>query len=129
MDFVSDQLSNGCRLRILNIIDEFSREVVGQLGSTSISNQHGARFRDEVAKSRLTPRHVVCDDGTEFNSKAMFFWRKKTNVKLSFIKPRKPTQNVSCEILNSKLRNECLDQYWSRTLDEARYEINFCREH
>lgn len=129
MDLVFDQLSNGCRLRILNIIDEFPREVVGQLLSPSISDQQVARFLDEVAKSRLIPRHVVCENGTEFASKVMFFWSKETNVKLSFIKPRKPTQNVSCEILNGEFRREHLNQHWFRTLDEARYEINLCREH
>lgn len=129
MDFVADQLSIGRRFRVLNIIDEFSREVVGQLVSTSISVQQVARFLDEVAESRSLPRHVVCDNGTEFTRKAMFFWSKETNVKLSFIKPGKPAQNAFCESLNGKFRNECLTQHWFRTLDEARYEINLWREH
>jgi len=129
MDFVADQLSNGRRFRILNIIDEFSREVVGQLVSTSISGQQVARFLDEVAERRSLPRHVVCDNGTEFTSKAMFFWSKETNVKLSFIQPGKPTQNAFCESLNGKFRNECLNQHWFRTLNEARYEIDLWREH
>jgi len=129
MDFVADQLSNGRRFRILNIIDEFSREVVGQMVSTSISGQQVARFLDGVAEGRSLPRHVVCDNGTEFTSKAMFFWSKETNVKLSFIQSGKPTQNAFCESLNGKFRNECLNQHWFRTLDEARYEIDLWREH
>jgi len=124
MDFVADQLSNGRRFRILNMIDEFSIEVVGQLVSISISGQQVARFLDEVAEGRPLSRHVVCDNGTEFTSKAMFFWSKETNVKLSFIQPGKPTQNAFCESLNGKFRNECLNQHWFRTLEEARYEID-----
>jgi len=80
MDFVVDQSSNGRRFRILNIIYEFSIEVVGQLVSSSISGQQVARFLDEVAERRSLPRHVVRDNGTEFTSKAMFFWSKEANV-------------------------------------------------
>ena len=72
MDFVVDQLSNGRRFRILNIVDEYSREVVGQLVSTSISVQR-SRFLDQVAETHDLPRQVVCDNGTKFTSKAMFF--------------------------------------------------------
>lgn len=129
MDFVADQLSNGRRFRILNIIDEYSRELVGQLVSTSISGQQVARFLDELAESRQLPRQVVCDNGTEFTSKAMFFWSKKTQVRLSFIQPGKPTQNAFCESMNGKFRNECLNQPWFRTFDEARYEIDSWRKH
>ena len=129
MDFVADQLSNGRRFRILNIVDEYSREVVGQLVSTSISGQQVARFLDHLAETRGLPRHVVCDNGTEFTSKAMFFWSKETKVKLSFIQPGKPTQNAFCESLNGKFRNECLNQHWFRSLEEARHEINRWRDH
>jgi len=96
MDFVADQLSNGRRFRILNIVDEYSREVVGQLVSTSISGQQVSRFLDLLAETRDLPRHIVCDNGTELTSKAMFFWSKETKVRLSFIQPGKPTQNAFC---------------------------------
>lgn len=129
MDFVADQLSNGRRFRILNIVDEYSREVVGQLVSTSISGQQVSRFLDRVAETRELPRQVVCDNGTEFTSKAMFFWSKETKVKLSFIQPGKPTQNAFCESLNGKFRNECLNQHWFRSLEEARHEIDQWRSH
>lgn len=77
MDFVADQMANGRRFRILNIVDEYSREVVSQLVSTSISGQQVARFLDFVAENRDLPRQIICDNGTEFTSKAMFFWSKK----------------------------------------------------
>ena len=129
MDFVADQLSNGRRFRILNIMDEYSREVVGQLVSTSISGQRVGRFLDQVAETRGLPRQIVCDNGTEFTSKAMFFWSKESKVKLSFIQPGKPTQNAFCESLNGKFRNECLNQHWFRSLEEARHEIDQWRTH
>ena len=129
MDFVSDQLANGRRFRTLNVVDDYSREMVGQLVSVSISGRQVARFLSQLIETRTKPCSIVCDNGTEFTSKAMFFWSKETNVKLSFIQPGKPTQNAFVESLNGKFRNECLNQHWFRTMDEARYEIEKWREH
>ena len=127
MDFVSDQLSNGRRFRVLNVVDDFSREMVGQLVSVSISGRQVARFLDQMIETRGRPDRIVCDNGTEFTSKAMFFWSKESAVKLAFIQPGKPTQNAFVERLNGKFRNECLNRHWFRTLDEARVEIEAWR--
>jgi len=129
MDFVADQLSSGRRFRVLNVVDDFTREMVGQLVSVSISGRMVARFLTDLIDTRSKPDSIVCDNGTEFTSKAMFFWSKESHVTLSFIQPGKPTQNAFVESLNGKFRNECLNQHWFRTLDEARYEIDLWREH
>jgi putative transposase len=129
MDFVSDQLSNGRRFRTLNVVDDYSREMVGQLVSVSISGRQVARFLSQLIETRKQPHSIVCDNGTEFTSKAMFFWSKESGVKLSFIQPGKPAQNAFVESLNGKFRNECLNQHWFRTMEEARYEIDKWREH
>lgn len=129
MDFVSDQLSSGRRFRVLNIMDDFSREMVGQLVSVSITGNQVSRFLDQLIEQRKKPSVIVCDNGTEFTSKAMFFWSKEQGVRLGFIQPGKPTQNAFVESLNGKFRNECLNQHWFRTLDEARYEIDKWRQH
>lgn len=129
MDFVSEQLANGRRFRVLNVIDDFSRKVIGQLVAVSISGQQVARFLDQLGETRGYPAHIVCDNGTEVTSKAMFFWSQSNLVRLSFIQPGKPMQNGFVESLNGKFRNECLNQHWFRTLDEARYEIEQWRHH
>ncbi len=129
MDFVSDQLSHGRRFRILNIVDDYSREMVGQLVSISISGLQVARFLTQLAQIRPLPQSITCDNGTEYTSKAMFFWSRDNQVKLNFIQPGKPTQNAFIESLNGKFRNECLNQHWFRSLSEATYEINRWREH
>jgi putative transposase len=129
MDFVADQLSNGRRFRVLNVVDDCTREMIGQLVSVSISGRQVARFLEQLIEIRGKPYGIVCDNGTEFTSKAMFFWSKESNVKLQFIQPGKPTQNAFVESLNGKFRNECLNQHWFRTLDEAKYEIDQWREH
>ena len=129
MDFVYDQLANGRRFRVLNIIDDFSREVVGQLAAFSISGLRVTRFLDQLGEARGLPKQIICDNGTEFTGKAMFFWAKENNIRLSFIQPGKPTQNAFVESLNGKFRNECLNQHWFRSLDEAIQEIDLWRHH
>ena len=129
MDFVSDQLSNGRRFRVLNIVDDYSREMIGQLTDFSITGHQVARFLDQLGEKRQLPDQIICDNGTEFTSKAMFFWQQKTSIKLGFIQPGKPTQNAFIESLNGKFRNECLNQLWFKSIDNAREEIDQWRYH
>ena len=124
MDFVSNQLSNGGRFRVLNVVDDFSREMVGQLVSVSISGRQVARFLDQLCEVRGWPNKIVCDNGTEFTSKAMFFWSQESGVGLGFIQPGKPTQNAFVANLNGKVRNKCLNRHWFRSLDQAGREID-----
>lgn len=108
MDVVSEQISNGRRFRVLNIVDDFSREMLGQLVSVSITGSQVARFLEQLAEQRDLPRTIICDKVTEFTGKGIFFWSKERKVKLGFILPGKPTQNAFVESLNGKFRNECL---------------------
>jgi putative transposase len=84
-DFVSDHLSNGRRFRVPNIVDDYSREMVGQLVSVSITGNQVTRFLEELKEFRPFPKSIVCDNGTEYTSKAMLFCSKESGVKLSFI--------------------------------------------
>lgn len=129
IDFVHDQLSCGRRFRVLNVVDDYSRECVGQLIDVSISGQRLARYLDQLAEQRSVPTTIVCDNGTELTSKAMFFWSQSRGVKLHFIQPGKPTQNAFVESFNGKFRDSCLNQQWFRDLFEARRVINKWREH
>ena len=129
MDFVADQLSNGRRFMVLNVVDDYNREMVGQLVSISISGRQVARFLDDLILERQRPKTIICDNGTEFTSKAMFFWSQETGVKLGFIQPGKPTQNAFVESLNGKFRKECLNAHWFRSLDAARDIIDQWRHH
>lgn len=129
LDFVSDQLASGRRFRVLNIVDDYSRECVGQIVDTSISGERVFRFLDELSELRQLPRTLVCDNGSEFTSKAMFFWSQRTGVKLHFIQPGKPTQNAFVESFNGRFRDYCLDQHWFRDLADARQVIDEWRYH
>lgn len=113
MDFVHDQLADGRRFRIFNIVDDYSRECIGQIVDTSISGYRVSRLLSDLLKTRRKPKSIVCDNGTEFTSKALFFWAKDNHVKLSFIQPGKPTQNAFVESFNGKFRDSCLNQHCS----------------
>lgn len=129
IDFVSDQLNTGRRFRVLNIVDDYTRESPGQLVEYSISGRRVARFLDQVADLHGLPEEIVMDNGSEFTSAAMFAWSVKTGVRLRFIEPGKPTQNPFAESFNGKFRDECLNENWFISLAEARDKIETWRLH
>ena len=129
LDFVHDQLTDGRRIRILNIVDDFSRTCVGQLVDMSISGFRVARYLDEISMTRSLPKSIVMDNGPELTSKAMFFWSQRTGIKLCFIQPGKPTQNAFVESFNARMREGCLNQHWFKDLAEAKQIIRDWRHH
>ena len=129
IDFVHDQLADGRRIRILNIVDDYSRVCVGQLVDLSISGARMVRYFDDLALTRGLPRVLVLDNGPEMTSKAMFFWSRTRRVKLHFIQPGKPTQNAFVESFNSRFRDGCLNQHWFKDLTDARRIIEAWRNH
>ena len=128
-EFVHDQLADGRRIRILNIVDDFSRVCVAQLVDTSISGERTVRLLDQLAETRGLPEVLSLDNGSEFTSKAMFFWSQRTGVKLQFIQPGKPTQNAFVESFNGRFRDGCLNQHWFMNLDDARRIVADWRAH
>lgn len=89
MDFVPDQLANGRRFRVLNVVDDFSREYVLKIVDFSIPGHRIARELERLARS--LPKTIVCYNGSEFTSKAMYFWAKEAQMKLHFVQLGKPT--------------------------------------
>jgi putative transposase len=85
----------------------------------SITGAQVTRFLNELFENRSAPRKIICDNGMEFNSKAMLFWSRESSVKLGFIQLGKPTQNAFVESLNRKFRSECLNRHWFRTKEDA----------
>lgn len=128
-DFVHDQLADGRRLRILNIVDDYSRVCVGQWVDSSISGERMAQVLDQLKAERGLPKTLVLDNGTEMTSKAMFFWSQENKVKLHFIQPGKPTQNAFVESFNGRFRDGCLNQHWFLDLADARRIIEEWRTH
>ena len=129
IDFVHDQLASGRRIRVLNIVDDYSRRCVGQLVDTSISGARMTRYFEELSLSQSLPKTIVLDNGPEMTSKAMFLWAAQNKVKLHFIQPGKPTQNAFVESFNGTFRELCLNQHYFTDLNDARAIINQWRKH
>lgn len=129
LDFMSDQLADYRRYRILNIVDDHSRVCPGQIVDLSIPGIRLARFLDDLAPRWGLPEEIILDNGPEGTSRAMFEWSERTGVRLRFIEPGKPVQNAFVESFNGRFRDECLNEHWFRSLAHARHEIAAWRRH
>ena len=127
MDFVHDRLAYGRAFRVLNVIDDFNRECVGQLVAHSIGGARVARLLTKIGQTRPLPDTIVSDNGPEFRGTAMHEWAGKNHVALHFIEPGEPTQNAFVESFNGTFRTGCLNQHWFRDLAEARQLIDLWR--
>ena len=124
---MSDSLSEGRRFRASTIVDDFRRECVAIEADTGITGERVIRTLRRLKEIRGLPVMVVTDNGPEFTSNAMFAWSKPAGVKLHFIDPGRPAQNAFIESFNGKLRDECLNQHWFVSLEEARRIIKSWR--
>lgn len=123
MDFMHDVTADGRPFRLLNIIDDCSREWVGLDVGRSLP---GARVVSTLERLRLEgrlPSEIVMDNGPEFTSKALDMWAATHGVKLHFSRPGKPTDNAFVESFNGKLRDECLSMNWFLSVDDARRKL------
>ena len=120
MDFMSDSLENGRSFRVLNVVDDFSREALAMEVDTSITGQRVSRVLDRLVEERGAPAAIVVDNGSEFTSRALDQWSYRTGIRLDFIEPGKPIQNCFVESFNGRVRDECLNQHWFTDLGHAR---------
>ena len=120
MDFVSDSLSNGRRIKCLTVADDFSHECVDIAVDYGISGQYVTRLLDQAAIFRGYPLAVRTDNGPEFTSRAFMAWATSRGVRHILIQPGRPMQNGYIESFNGKFRDECLNEQWFETLPQAR---------
>jgi transposase InsO family protein len=136
LDFVHDQFADGRRFRILNIVDDATRECLAAIADTSLSGKRVVRELDALIARRGRPATIVTDNGTEFTSNAAIGWAGSTKIDWHYIEPGKPTQNGFVESFNGRMRDELLNETLFFSLDHARKEIarwaadfNRCRPH
>jgi len=136
MDFMSDQLADGRKIRTLNVVDDHTRECLAIEVDSSISGQRVARVLDRLVAQRGHPKRLLTDNGPEFAGKALARWSYEHCVEHLFIEPGKPVQNAFIESFNGTMRNECLNEHWFTRMAEARHIIeawrvdyNECRPH
>ncbi len=123
MDFMSDTLFNGPVFRTLNLVDDFGRECVAIEVARSIPGTRVARVLDRMRAERGLSEVLVVDNGPEFTSRALDEWAYRHGVRLHFIRPGKPIENCFVESLNGKFREECLNESWFTSLEDARARI------
>ncbi len=120
LDFMSDNLWNGKRYRLLNVIDDYNRQVLAIEADTSLPALRVVRTLERLKEDRGLPKMIRVDNGPEFISNKLDAWCKDNKIELAFIQPGKPTQNAFIERLNGSLRRELLNAYIFRTLSEVR---------
>lgn len=127
MDFMHDNLASGRKFRTLNLMDGFTRESPRIEVDTSLPGLRVVRVLEEIARERGYPEAIQVDNGPEFISRVVDQWAFEHGVELHFIEPGKPTQNAHIESFNGKFRDECLNENWFLTLQEAREKIEAWR--
>jgi putative transposase len=120
IDFVQDAIDDGRRFRILNVVDDFTRECLASVLDTSLSGVRVVRELDRLCSLRGRPALIVSDNGTELTSHAVLKWVEETGIEWHYIAPGKPVQNAFVESFNGRLRDECLNEHVFRSLLEAR---------
>jgi putative transposase len=123
MDFMRDTLADSRSFRMLNVLDEASRECLAIEADTSLSGQRVCRVLDGIAAGRGYPLRIVVDNGPEFTSIALDQWAYQHKVELAFIRPGKPIENCIVESFNGRLRDECLNLHWFTSLADARSKL------
>ncbi len=136
MDFVSDQLASGQRIRALTVVDVFTREALAIRVGYRMKAEDVVDACNRLVASRGSPVRVFVDNGSECSGRLLDLWAYHHQVQIDFSRPGKPTDNSFVESLNGSFRDECLNLHWFESIDEAeqkieawRAEYNECRPH
>ncbi len=127
MYFASYGLFNGRRLRVLSVVDIFSRECLEIGVNQGIKGQDVVTLLDQIKSVRGILRSVRCDNGPEFVSKVLDRWAYENRVSMDFSRPGKPTDNAFAEPFIGSLSDECLNVNWFLSLEDARDKIEAWR--
>ena len=128
MDFVADRLSDGRQFRLLTLVDNFSRVSPAIEVDFSLNGKRVVEVMERLKMTFGLPKTIKVDNGSEFISKVVDEWAHHNKVVLDFSRPGKPTDNAFIESFNGRLRQECLNQNWFTSLDDARQIVEAWRE-
>jgi putative transposase len=130
LDFVADTLGTGRGIRVLTVVDAFTRECLGLDVDTSLSSRRVTRTLDQIIEERGMPESIRCDNGPELTSRHIFGWCTDNKINLIHIQPGRPMQNGHVESFNGRFRDECLNATGFHNLADAREKIaNWRREY
>lgn len=118
MDFMHDTLADGRTVRVLTVLDVYTRESVAPIAATTFRGGDVARILGVVGAERGLPERITVDNGTEFTSRALDHWAYWNRIQLDFSRPGKPVDNTFIEAFNGTVRRECLSSHWFLSLDD-----------
>jgi putative transposase len=128
LDYEHDQTSDGRVIRLLNVVDEYTREALAMHVARSIDGDTTVAVLERLVAERGAPAHIRCDNGTELTSHALKDWCRFTHTEIAYIEPGSPWQNPYVESFNGKVRDEVLNVEEFSCLAEARVVIEDWRE-
>jgi putative transposase len=128
LDFVYDALATGRSVRVLSIVDNFTRECLALEVDSCFASQRVTRVLDSLIAQRGAPKALRMDNGPELTSRHFLAWCIERKIATNYIQPGKPMQNGHIESFNGRLRDECLNASWFRNLFDARGRIESWRD-
>lgn len=128
LDFMTDTLSDGRKIRMLTVLDLFTREGLAIRADFRFSGDQVVQVLEELSYTRGVPKSLRVDNGPEFTGKMLDLWAYFNKVSLDFSRPGKPTDNAFIESFNGSFRQECLNQHWFLCLEDARTKIEAWRK-
>lgn len=128
LDFVHDALADGRKIRLLTIVDEYTKECLQIVVDTSLNSNRVVQALEKIMKERGKPEMITSDNGTEFTSNYLLRFCSEKVINWHYIQPGKPYQNGNIESFNGKLRDECLNENLFLSLSEAQRIIGNWRE-
>jgi putative transposase len=128
LDFQFDQTADGRTLKLLNVVDEFTREALEMPVQRSITADETVAALERIAATRGAPAHIRCDNGSELTAHALRDWCRFRATATSYIEPGSPWQNPFVESFNGRVRDELLDVEEFSCLADARVVIGDWRE-
>ena len=128
MDFVFDRLETGRNLKLLTLVDGYTRECPAIEVGAGLGAGQVTRVLERVIGERGSPAALRCDNGPEFTSRHLIGWCAERGIELRHIQPGKPMQNAYVESFNGRLRDECLNASWFLNMADARRKIETWRQ-
>ena len=125
-----DALFDGRRLRVLTVVDNYTRESLAiDVGQSSLKGEDVVNTLHRIVVHRGLPETIKVDNGSEFVSKVMDKWAYECGVELDFSRPGKPTDNAKVESFNGRFRKECLNAHWFLSPVDAKAKIEEWRQY
>ena len=123
LDFAHDAVACGRSIRVLSVVDAYTRECLALEVDTSFASRRVTRVLEQIVAERGVPQAIRCDNGPELTSRHFLAWCIERQIELVHIQPGKPTQNARIESFHGRLREECLAVSWFQNLFDARRKI------